>query len=58
MAAETQTHPEISVVIPVFNEEDNLVELHARLAATMDPAGQPGRSSTWTTVPRTAPGSS
>lgn len=40
MAADSQNQPEISVVIPVFNEEDNLVELHARLAATMNQAGQ------------------
>jgi len=31
--------PYLSVVIPVFNEEENLVELHARLAATLDQAG-------------------
>jgi len=41
MAAQIENQPEISVVIPVFNEEDNLVELHARLAATMDPVGRP-----------------
>lgn len=28
--------PFLSVVIPVFNEQDNLVELHARLAATLN----------------------
>ena len=39
MAASSQNQPRISVVIPVFNEEDNLVELHARLAATMNAAG-------------------
>jgi undecaprenyl-phosphate 4-deoxy-4-formamido-L-arabinose transferase len=31
--------PYISVVIPVFNEESNLVELQARLAASLDQAG-------------------
>ncbi len=31
--------PYLSVVIPVFNEEENLVELHARLAASLDRAG-------------------
>ncbi len=33
--AERQS-PFLSVVIPVFNEEDNLVELHARLATTLN----------------------
>jgi undecaprenyl-phosphate 4-deoxy-4-formamido-L-arabinose transferase len=33
--AERQS-PYLSVVIPVFNEEDNLVELHARLATTLN----------------------
>jgi undecaprenyl-phosphate 4-deoxy-4-formamido-L-arabinose transferase len=28
--------PFLSVVIPLFNEEENLVELHARLATTLD----------------------
>jgi undecaprenyl-phosphate 4-deoxy-4-formamido-L-arabinose transferase len=28
--------PFLSVVIPIFNEEENLVELHARLATTLD----------------------
>lgn len=31
--------PYLSVVIPVYNEEDNLVELHARLAATLNATG-------------------
>lgn len=31
--------PYLSVVIPVFNEQENLVELHARLAATLGRAG-------------------
>lgn len=33
--AERQS-PYLSVVIPVFNEEENLVELHARLATTLN----------------------
>lgn len=32
--------PYLSVVIPVFNEEENLLELHARLLATLKPLGQ------------------
>ncbi len=32
-------NPYLSVVIPVFNEEENLVELHARLATTLNHAG-------------------
>jgi len=32
----TTGEPFLSVVIPVFNEEDNLVELHARLATTLN----------------------
>jgi len=31
--------PYLSVVIPVFNEEENLAELHARLSATLARAG-------------------
>ncbi|BEQ15208.1 glycosyltransferase [Desulfoferula mesophila] len=34
--AVTQNQPYLSVVIPVFNEEDNLVELHARLSVTLN----------------------
>ncbi len=36
MKVSTENQPYLSVVIPVFNEEDNLVELHARLAATLN----------------------
>ncbi len=36
---DTSKQPYLSVVIPVFNEEENLVELHARLATTLDRAG-------------------
>lgn len=32
----SENQPYLSVVIPVFNEEDNLVELQARLAATLN----------------------
>jgi len=39
MKVSTEKQPYLSVVIPVFNEEDNLVELHARLAATLNAAG-------------------
>lgn len=35
----TPQEPYLSVVIPVFNEEDNLEELQARLAASLDRAG-------------------
>ncbi|MCB2185073.1 MAG: glycosyltransferase [Deltaproteobacteria bacterium] len=37
--ASPETTPYLSVVIPVFNEQDNLVELQARVAATLDRAG-------------------
>ena len=33
--------PEISVVIPVFNEEDNLRELGERLIRTLTAMGRP-----------------
>lgn len=36
---EASQQPYLSVVIPVFNEEENLLELHARLATTLDQAG-------------------
>ena len=39
--AATQNQPYLSVVIPVFNEEENLTELHARLSLTLN-------SSPWT----------
>ena len=31
----------ISVVVPIFNEEENLSELRRRLAAALDSTGQP-----------------
>ena len=34
-----EQNPYLSVVIPVFNEEDNLLKLHERLAATLNQAG-------------------
>jgi dolichol-phosphate mannosyltransferase len=34
-----QLRPALSVVIPVFNEEDNLLNLHSRLTATLGQAG-------------------
>lgn len=36
---EASQQPYLSVVIPVFNEEENLLELHARLVTTLDQAG-------------------
>ncbi len=33
---ESPNNPYLSVVIPIFNEEENLVELHARLATTLN----------------------
>lgn len=33
-------HPEISVVIPLFNESENLDELHTRLCRTLEGAGR------------------
>jgi len=35
-----QTGPDLSVVIPVFNEAENLGELHARLVATLEKSGR------------------
>jgi dolichol-phosphate mannosyltransferase len=37
-SAET-TQPELSVVIPIYNEEDNLPRLYERLIAALDPIG-------------------
>ena len=37
-SAET-TQPELSVVVPVYNEEDNLPRLYERLIAALDPTG-------------------
>jgi polyisoprenyl-phosphate glycosyltransferase len=34
-----QLRPDVSVVIPVFNEQENLPSLHSRLAATLAPTG-------------------
>lgn len=39
MTTQAAPDPHLSVVIPVYNEEDNLVELHARLGATLNQAG-------------------
>jgi len=36
----TDSGPEVSVVIPVFNEESNLREMHSRVVATMEQAGR------------------
>ena len=35
------TRPFLSVVIPVFNEADNVVELHRELTASLEPLGRP-----------------
>ena len=35
------THPEISVVIPVYNEQDNVVDLHRELTSVLGPFGRP-----------------
>jgi len=35
----TPPRPELSVVVPVFNEEDNIDTLHARLTAVLNAAG-------------------
>ena len=32
--------PEISVVIPLFNEEPNLLQLYDELTATLEPSGR------------------
>src|SRR4029453_6637505 len=33
--------PELSVVIPVYNEVDNVRDLHGQLTAALDPLGRP-----------------
>jgi len=38
--AETAKAPEISIVVPFFNEESNIPELYARLKAVLDPLGR------------------
>ena len=35
------THPYLSVVIPVYNEEANLETLYARLTGVLDTLGKP-----------------
>jgi glycosyltransferase involved in cell wall biosynthesis len=34
-----QLRPDVSVVIPIFNEEENITSLHTRLTATLGPIG-------------------
>ena len=48
----------ISVVIPVYNEEESLAALHAELAAVFAAAATRARSSSssWTTAAATARG--
>jgi undecaprenyl-phosphate 4-deoxy-4-formamido-L-arabinose transferase len=36
----SETAPEISIVIPVFNEVTNLQQLHDRIVATLEPTGR------------------
>jgi glycosyltransferase involved in cell wall biosynthesis len=36
----TSLDPELSIVIPVFNEEDNLTPLHQELTAALEPSGK------------------
>jgi glycosyltransferase involved in cell wall biosynthesis len=38
--AEKAKAPEISIVVPFFNEESNIPELYARLKAVLDPLGR------------------
>lgn len=38
--AETSKAPDISIVVPFFNEESNIPELYARLKAVLDPLGR------------------
>ncbi len=40
MSVSSLPNPEISIVIPVYNEELNLPELYRRLVATLDPLGR------------------
>src|SRR5438477_10409019 len=35
------SRPYLSVVIPVFNEKDNVAPLHRELTATLEPTGPP-----------------
>jgi len=39
MSAKPEQHPEISVVVPIFNEEDSIPALYEQLAAALDPTG-------------------
>ena len=36
----TETNPEISVIVPMFNEEPNVRELHSRITAALDEFGR------------------
>ena len=45
MTDSTQTTPELSVVVPVFNEARNLRPLAARLASVLAGLAFPSRSS-------------
>jgi dolichol-phosphate mannosyltransferase len=38
---DTDVHPALSVVIPVYDEEETLVTLHRRLSAVLDALGEP-----------------
>ena len=35
------THPAISVIVPFFNEEDNISRMHAAIVAAVEPLGRP-----------------
>jgi len=47
--------PSVSIVIPVYNEQDNLAALFTRLTAAMDKTGKTWRSCSRTTAAATAP---
>jgi len=45
--------PYVSVVIPVYNEQENLDTLFSRLTATMDKTGKPWKCCSRTTAATT-----
>ena len=52
----SEPKPYLSVVIPVYNEEDNLPELGRRLIRTLTAWATLMKSFSWMTAPQTGPG--
>ena len=46
----------ISAVIPVYNERESLIPLHAEIVETAKRPASTWKSSSWTTAAATAPG--